>query len=434
MTGRGPERRRNKMFLKENIILAIAGLRANKVRAFLTMLGIIIGIGSVIAIVSIGDAITNNVSDTMAGLGANNIYVYVAPDDNDSIYTQMNGVNSNKIDDSDLLTLDQINRVEKTFSNEISDIAIYEMGSTGKVQDGHLYANVTLFGVNPGYGNVQNVEVQKGRFLQDRDISGNRRVAVVSDKLVSNMFGSGVDPLGQKINVDTTNGVESFTIVGVYKYVQQGFGGPAVADKDVRTDLYVPVSVVKETAENQNYSNFLIKLKNVNDTHAFTDRIETYMKRLYSHNPKYTCSAYNMENMLSSVTSMMGTISIAIAAIAAIALIVGGIGVMNIMLVSVTERTREIGTRKALGARSSYIRMQFIVESVIICVIGGIIGIITGIGLAAAGVSLLKMKLVISVPVIFISVGFSMLIGIFFGYYPAKKASQLDPIEALRYE
>jgi putative ABC transport system permease protein len=239
---------------------------------------------------------------------------------------------------------------------------------------------------------------------------------------------------GKKLIVNTENGIESFTIVGVYKYLQQSFGGEAVAEKDIRTNLYVPVSVVKETAKNQNYSNFVIKLKNVNDTQAFTDRIETYMKRLYAHNPNYTCSAYNMENMLSSVTSMMGTISIAVAAIAAIALLVGGIGVMNIMLVSVTERTREIGTRKALGARSSYIKMQFIVESVIICVIGGVIGIITGIALAAAGVSLLHMKLAISVPVVFISVGFSMLIGIFFGYYPAKKASQLDPIEALRYE
>jgi putative ABC transport system permease protein len=190
------------MFLKENIVLAIAGLRANKVRAFLTMLGIIIGIGSVIAIVSIGDAITNNVSDTMAGLGANNIYVYVAPSENDSIYTQMNGINSNEIDDSDLLTIDQINRVGQMFSNEISDIAVYELGGMGKAQDGHRYANVTLYGVNPGYANVQNVAVQKGRFLQDRDISGNRRVAVVSDKLVSNMFGSDVNPLGQKINCE----------------------------------------------------------------------------------------------------------------------------------------------------------------------------------------------------------------------------------------
>lgn len=424
------------MFLKENISLAIAGLRANKIRAFLTMLGIIIGIGSVIAIVSIGDAVTANVSETMAGLGANNIYVYVAPNDNDSIYSQMNNSGTQKIDDSDLLTMDQIERVQKRFSDDISAIAVYESSGSGKAKNGHKYANVTINGVNPGYSSVENIDIQRGRFLMDRDIDGNRRVAVVSDKLVSNMFGGNADPLGKQINVDTDNGVEIYTIVGVYKYVQQGMSGSnmGVADKDIRTDLYIPVTVAKETAENQNYSEFEIKMKNVNDTHAFRDRLEAYMKHLYANNPKYTCTAYNMDHMLSSVTSMLGTISVAVAAIAAIALLVGGIGVMNIMLVSVTERTREIGTRKALGARSSYIRMQFIVESVIICVIGGIIGVATGIGLAALGVSLLKMKLVISVPVIFISVGFSMLIGIFFGYYPAKKASRLDPIEALRYE
>ena len=423
------------MFLKENIFLAVAGLKANKMRAFLTMLGIIIGIGSVIAIVSIGDAVTANVSDTMAGLGANNIYVYVAPSDNASIYGQMNGTGAEKIDDSDLLTIEQIEMVQERFSDEISDLAIYQNGGAGKAQDGHRYANVSVYGVNPGFGAVQNVEVQKGRFLQDRDIDGSRRVAVVSDKLVKNMFAGDADPLGKEITVDTDDGAGTYTIVGVYKYVQQSFGGGmGVADKDIRTTLYIPVTAAKETAENQNYSDFEIKLKNVNDTQAFTKKVETYMKRLYASNPKYTCSAYNMENMLSSVTSMMGTISIAVAAIAAIALVVGGIGVMNIMLVSVTERTREIGTRKALGARSGTIRTQFLVESVIICVIGGIIGILTGIGLAAVGVSLLKMKLVVSVPIIFISVGFSMLIGIFFGYYPAKKASRLDPIEALRYE
>lgn len=419
------------MFLKENIILAVSGLKSNKVRAFLTMLGIIIGIGSVIAIVSIGDAVTANVSDTMAGLGANNIYVYVTPRESD--YGQT--ANSDQIDDSDLLTMDQIKRVQKKFSDDISAIAMYESMGSGKARDGHLYANVSINGANPGYGDVENVEMQKGRFLQDRDIAGNRRVAVVSDKLVSNMFGEGTDPLGQKIDVDTQNGVESFTIVGVYKYTQQammGMGG--ATGKDLRTTMYVPVSVVKETSDNQNYTNFEIKLKDVDDAHSFTAKLENYMDQLYVHNTNYSCEVQNLENMMSSVTSMMDTISLAVAAIAAIALIVGGIGVMNIMLVSVTERTREIGTRKALGARSGYIRTQFIVESVIICVIGGIIGIITGIGLAAAGVSLLKMKLVISVPVIFISVGFSMLIGVFFGYYPAKKASQLDPIDALRYE
>mgnify|MGYP000965352612 CR=1 FL=1 len=220
------------MFLKENILLAIAGLKSNKMRAFLTMLGIIIGIGSVIAIVSIGDAVTANVSGTMAGLGANNIYVYVAPNDDSSIYGQMDGA-PEKIDDGDLLTIDQINAVQKRFSAEIGALAVYETMGSGKAQDGHRYANVSVYGANPGFGAVQNVDMQKGRFLQDRDLDGNRRVAVVSDKLVSNMFAGGVDPLGKEITVDTDKGADIYTIVGVYKYVQQSFGGAGVAEKDV---------------------------------------------------------------------------------------------------------------------------------------------------------------------------------------------------------
>ncbi len=178
----------------------------------------------------------------------------------------------------------------------------------------------------------------------------------------------------------------------------------------------------------------MLKTKSLSGSQVFSKKIDSYFSKIYAGNQNYTCQSYNMENMMSTVSSVMGTISKAIAAIAAIALLVGGIGVMNIMLVSVTERTREIGTRKALGARSSYIRAQFLVEAVIICLIGGAIGILVGILLAWIGVTMIKVKLVISAPVILFSVGFSMLIGIFFGYYPAKKASQLDPIDALRYE
>lgn len=424
------------MFLKENIMLAIAGLRSNKVRALLTMLGIIIGIGSVIAIVSIGNAVTANVSDTMSGLGANNLYVYVSESDNSSITGQMSvsGAN-NKIDDSDLLTLEQIEAVKKKFSNQISAVALYDLSiGAGKAQDGRNYANTSVYGVNDAYNQVESVKMTKGRFVQAEDVNGSRRVAVVSDKLVANMFRTGTNPLGQEINVDTSNGVQTYTIIGVYKYETSGINMGGTSEKDVRTAMYIPITVSKETADNQNYSSFEVKLKSIGDTQAFTKKLDTYMKKLYANNSKYTCTVYNMETMLSSVTSVLGTLSVAIAAIAAIALLVGGIGVMNIMLVSVTERTREIGTRKALGARSGFIRMQFIVESIIICVIGGVIGILSGIALAAIGVKLLGMHLIISVPVIIISVGFSMAIGVFFGYYPANKAAKMDPIEALRYE
>ncbi len=425
------------MFLKENIFLAIAGLKSNKVRALLTMLGIIIGIGSVIAIVSIGNALTSSVTDTMSSLGANNIVVSVTQKETENNMGALRGGSQNtKIDDNDLISMEQVNAYEEKYADQIADIALTQSVGSGKAKDGRLYANVSVSGVNEGYRSINDVKMSKGRFLNDRDVEQIRKVAVVSDKFVENMFKPGIDPLGQEINVYVGDDIQTYLIIGVYKYEQSAMtmGIGTTSDKDISTALYIPVTVAKETADNQNFQNFTVKTKSTVDSSTFTSITEKYFEKLYSNNDKYKCSVINMESMLSSATSMLNTISIAIAAIAAIALLVGGIGVMNIMLVSVTERTREIGTRKALGARSSFIKMQFIVESIIICVIGGIIGILFGISLAAIGVHLLGATLTISVPVIAISVGFSMLIGVFFGYYPANKAAKMDPIEALRYE
>lgn len=426
------------MFLKENIALAIAGLKSNKVRSLLTMLGIIIGIGSVIAIVSIGNAMTATVTDTMSSMGANNIRVSVVETESDNTMAMMRGSKVSKVDDDDLVSMEQIQDFRKKYADEIEDIALTENAGDGKVKDGRLYSNISITGVTGGYRTINDLKMLKGRFLNDKDIDQVRRIAVVSDKLVANMFKGGTDPLGKEINVyGNDDSVNTYMIVGVYKYEESSamnMMGGTKSDKDISTTLYIPVTVAKISADNQNYQSFSVKTKPTVDTAAFTTVTNKYFKNLYANNDKYECNVINMESLLSSASSMLNTLSIAIAAIAAIALLVGGIGVMNIMLVSVTERTREIGTRKALGARSSYIRVQFIVESIIICVIGGAIGILFGILLAAIGVQLLGATLVISVPVIFISVGFSMLIGVFFGYYPANKAAALDPIEALRYE
>lgn len=418
-------------------MLAVAGLKSNKVRSLLTMLGIIIGIGSVIAIVSIGNALTASVSDTMSALGANNIRVAVVPEQEDNTVATMRGnLTQSRIDDSDLISMEQIQKFQERYSGQIADISLTESVGDGKVRDGRLYANVGITGVSAGYRSINNITLEKGRFLNDRDVDRMRRVAVVSDRMVSNLFKNGEDPLGKEIDVDRDDEVDTYLIVGVYRYEESSMiiGAQTQSDQDITTPLYIPVSVAKVGADNQNYQSFSVKTKSDVDTAAFTEQTQKYFNDLYQNNGNYKCTVINMESILSSATSMLDTISVAVAAIAAIALLVGGIGVMNIMLVSVTERTREIGTRKALGARSSYIRVQFIVESVIICVIGGAIGVLFGIGLAAVGVYLLKASLVVSAPVILISVGFSMLIGVFFGYYPANKAASLDPIEALRYE
>lgn len=488
------------MFIKENIMLAIAGLKSNKMRAVLTMLGIIIGIGSVIGIVSVGNAMTANVTSSMADMGSTNVTINVTERDSTSTNNnktktneKKNGSSTNEMPgagsheggagggipgggsgggmpgggmsggggmpgggggmpgggmgghsgrfgssststpkDSDLLTMSQIKELEENFGDEIDAFSVTATKDTGKAKSGTAYANVNITGTNPGYEKVKNIEMADGRYITDTDVDGSKMVAVVSDKLVSKIFGEGVDPIGQEVKIYTSSAIHCYTIVGVYTY--KSSGGSTESEEKLTTDLYIPVTAAKSSSSNKNYQTVTIRAKDNVDITTFTTELQTYLDKLYIKNTKYKATASNMESMLESMTSMTSTMALAISAIAAISLLVGGIGVMNIMLVSVTERTREIGTRKALGAKSSHIKMQFIVESMIICAIGGIIGIVLGIIIGVIGAHVMGNSPVISPMVIVGSFTFSMVIGIFFGYYPAKKAAGLDPIEALRYE
>ncbi|MGG7200322.1 ABC transporter permease [Clostridium butyricum] len=488
------------MFIKENIMLAIAGLKSNKMRAVLTMLGIIIGIGSVIGIVSVGNAMTANVTSSMANMGSTNVTINVTERDSTSTNNnktktneKKNGSSTNEMPgagsheggagggipgggsgggmpgggmsggggmpgggggmpgggmgghsgrfgssststpkDSDLLAMSQIKELEENFSDEIDAFSVTATKDTGKAKSGTAYANVNITGTNPGYEKVKNIEMADGRYITDTDVDGSKMVAVVSDKLVSKIFGEGVDPIGQEVKIYTSSAIHCYTIVGVYTY--KSSGGSTESEEKLTTDLYIPVTAAKSSSSNKNYQTVTIRAKDNVDITTFTTELQTYLDKLYIKNTKYKATASNMESMLESMTSMTSTMALAISAIAAISLLVGGIGVMNIMLVSVTERTREIGTRKALGAKSSHIKMQFIVESMIICAIGGIIGIVLGIIIGVIGAHVMGNSPVISPMVIVGSFTFSMVIGIFFGYYPAKKAAGLDPIEALRYE
>ena len=422
------------MFIKENILLAVAGIRASKMRSLLTMLGIIIGISSVIGIVSIGSAITAKVSGELDKLGANNMMVQVREKSEGG---SDRGYSGKSPEDSDLITLEQINSIKEAFSDRISNISIDTDTGQGKVKDGYVYANITTTGVNDGYKDVNNVKMISGRFISDKDIKGMKKSAVVSDKLVNNIFKGKSDPIGKEIKVYVQDSIETYVIVGVYKYQPPSFlegGGTAAKEKDIQTSLYIPITTAKAEQKNKNYYGFMIKPNTNVDSEKLVKDMKKYTDKLYKNNKYWELQVMNLQNEAESITSVLGMISMGISVIAAIALLVGGIGVMNIMLVSVTERTREIGTRKALGAKSSHIKMQFITESVIICTIGGTIGIILGVGMGIIACLVLKSPISISVPTILISFTFSMAIGVFFGYYPAKKAASLDPIEALRYE
>jgi putative ABC transport system permease protein len=342
-----------------------------------------------------------------------------------------------RIDEKDKITDEMLDALKEQYPDEIKAYSISEGIGMGQTVNGSDYANLTLMGVNPEYMVANNIKMLRGRFIIDEDDAAKRRLAVVSDRLVSNMFG-GENPIGRELTIKAYGHMDIYTVIGVYEYDDGGFGAlmsfNTASDYDLTTDVYIPLSVAQKVNNTRGYTNFTIMTEvGINST-DFGVKVENFFGRYYSHNDNYGIGAFSMESIVNEVTSMLNTIALAIAGIAAISLLVGGIGVMNIMLVSITERTREIGTRKAIGATNGEIRTQFIVEAVVICLVGGIIGIILGSILGAVGATLLKFPAQASVSSILLSVGVSTAIGIFFGYYPANKAAKLDPIDALRYE
>ena len=428
------------MLIWENIKLAFISLMANKMRALLTMLGIIIGIGSVIAIMTISSSLTNAVSTSFQEMGANNVTVGLKERSEDST-TSHNGLNfgsSNKaasMEEEDLITDDMINTLKTQMKEKIDAVAISESIGSGTIKDGSDYANITLEGINADYFAGNNVKLLAGRHIKSPDLSGRKNVIMVSDKVVENMFDGEMNrALGEKISVNLNNVYYSYYIVGIYEYQETGFSSST--EDDVITSAYIPLTTAKDQARlDEGYSQFtVVTSTGVSDISAFAEEIEAYFTPYYMENQDYQITTTTMESMTESMNEMIQTVSIAIAFIAGISLLVGGIGVMNIMLVSITERTREIGTRQALGAKNSSIKLQFITESVILCLVGGMLGIILGFALGAVAAILLGYTAAAPIAAILVAVGFSMIIGIFFGYYPANKAAKLNPIDALRYE
>lgn len=429
------------MMILENIRLALTGLRANKMRALLTMLGIIIGIASVIAIMTVGNSLTVELNNEFASMGASNIEVLITRKINEEdvsedgmVYTE--SYRDRRPTDDDYMTDEMIQAYIEAYEDKIYAIAAYEDVTTTQVKDGQLYANVNISGVNLGQLHSDKIEMLTGRVFSERELNDAAKVCLVSDKFVNNMYGGDTAAvIGQSVHVEISGKSYNYIIVGVYEYKQDSYSFETVSDKDLYTRMLIPIRTAKAITHTNNYSAFSVIGQSDIDVNAFVTETQDFFNKYYERNKDFEVMAYSMSSYLEEMNSMMGTMTLAISVIAGIALLVGGIGVMNIMLVSITERTREIGTRKALGAPNSSIRMQFIVESIVICLIGGIIGMILGILMGYAGVKLIQSTAFeISPQSVLISIGFSMAIGVFFGYYPANKAAKMDPIEALRYE
>lgn len=427
------------MLIWENIKIACKVLFSNKLRALLTMLGIIIGIGSVIAIMTVSESLTTSISESFQEMGANNVTVGLsAKSDEEEVRADgmrfgASGRNVS-VTEEDRITDRMISKLKKTFKNQIAAVAVSESAGTASVSRDGDSVNINVSGVNQDYFESDQVTLLAGRLIKKADLSEKKHVIVVSDQLVQSLFDGDNDAaLWQKINVNINGNYQDFYIVGVYEYESAG----TVSDSDdVTTNAYIPLATEKEIMRSDDgYTQFTIVTDtSVSSVSAFANQVEAFFAPYYASNDNYEIATSTMESMTESMSEMVHTVSLAISLIAGISLLVGGIGVMNIMLVSITERTREIGTRKALGATNGSIRLQFIIESMVLCLVGGCLGIVLGLILGSVAASVLGYSATAPVAAIFVAVLFSMVVGVFFGYYPANKAARMDPIEALRYE
>ena len=401
---------------KESFLMAWASLVANKLRSLLTMLGIIIGVAAVIALVSIGNGVKQDIEDSISSLGSNLLVVLPGAPRTPGARPSQGSMKSLKISDYEAIAKLEGVKAASPMTNG-SYVVIYQNKNW----------TTSVAGVNSNFQDVNNWTMTSGRFFSDKNVQNRERVAVVGQTVVKNLFGD-EDPVGKEIRVKNI----PFRVIGVLKSKGNGTMG-----NDQDDTVLIPYTTSMERVEGIDY---LRRVYVVAKDDEGIDRLQADIENLLRvrHNIKDTnlddFNIQNMKSIMETVAQTTGTFTLFLGAVAAISLVVGGIGIMNIMLVSVTERTREIGVRKALGATYSVIVTQFLIEAVVISLMGGFIGIAFGIGASKVIGMVSGMSTIVSVPTIIMSFAFSMAIGLIFGIYPARKAAKLNPIDALHYE
>lgn len=403
----------------EIISEAIRTLTVNKLRTGLATLGIVIGIGSVIALISLGQATQQSIQSQIQSLGANLLTVNPGAQRTGAVRGAAGGNTTLTLDDAAAIqTSPQINTIQNVSP---------EFSRRAQVTTGGNNTNTQIIGATSVYPVVHKLTMDSGSFITDRDVAGMTKVAVIDPQVVSDLFGEGAAPIGQTIRVSG----QTLTIVGV----TQSKGGTGFANQD--DIIWVPLSTAQKLLFGADYlSSIALEAKSPEVmTDAQNQVGYLLLSRHHFNDPSQAdFTIFSQQDILNTASSTTGTFTALLSGIAAISLLVGGIGIMNIMLVTVTERTREIGLRKALGAKKKVIITQFLIEAIVLCSVGGIIGMILGIFASYIISNLVNFPFVLSFSAIGLAMGVSAGIGILFGWYPAQKAANMQPIEALRYE
>jgi putative ABC transport system permease protein len=419
------------MNLLQSLRVAWEGLIANKMRSMLTMLGVIIGVAAVIALLSIGQGAQAAITGSITGAGSN--LLFVAPG-----AFAMGGVQSPAGSAASLTYADALAIADPRHVPDAAAVAP-EFAQSTQVIFGGVNLNTKVTGVTPEYLTAFELEIDRGRFIEKGDVNGRGLVVVLGSQAARDLFG-GFDPLGQKIKISIpgpTGGRVSVTVVGVLAEQDSSrFGDPNDA-------VLLPITSAQTRIFDGRNALGEPVVTTVNVLVGSDERVETASAQIetllldrhgFSPDEEGDFSVVSQADMLTMVTEVTNVLTVFLGAIAAISLLVGGIGIMNIMLVSVTERTREIGLRKAVGATREDILTQFLLDAMILSLLGGLVGIILGVGISQLVNASGAMQAIVSPDSILLAVGFSVVVGLFFGIYPANRAAGLRPIEALRYE
>ena len=407
------------MTIKDLLHETSSALLSNKVRSGLTVLGIIIGIASVIAMLSIGQGAQNTIQSSIESIGSN--LVMVMPGAQRAPGASVSSGRGS----SQSLTVDDANAIKSQISS-VKEVAP-DVTTRKQVIAKGTNTNTSIVGTTPAYLQVRNIEIGEGTFFTDQQVKSLAKVAILGPTTRDDLFGVDADSIGQTIRINNIN----FTVIGITK----AKGGSGFSSPDDM--IYIPLSSAQKFLVGNNYvSTISVQAQSSDVMTDLQDQITTLLlQRHHISDPANAdFSTMNQADILSTVSTITTTFTLFLASIAGISLLVGGIGIMNMMLTTVTERTREIGLRKAVGAKKQDIRTQFLVEATFLTILGGLIGVLLGFGVSVIISATGLIQASVSLFSVLLAFGVSAVIGIAFGYYPARRASNLSPIEALRYE